>query len=161
MLYTIYRIAGELDGPRIDQLQTDDKFTAERQYFKLVRARTDGPGVVVLSSEAPDVVAAGVYRTDREWPAGAVREQDIIRLGQVWAAPREPWFAGPTRAQVRGLLANLDGTYAELAHEIGLKNEKTPRRWAADSDREPRIPWTAWRTLLVLLVRGDVGLNHL
>lgn len=74
----VYRKVGD-QGLMLNYKKFNNPFDAEKYYEELCETRTEGPGVVKLSSRM-DFIPDGHYRTDMDWTHE--REQDIERINK-------------------------------------------------------------------------------
>jgi len=132
-------------GQMIERLTTEDPHLAEGHYLRLAQRR-DLPAHAVVVHDSTGLLADARYRLDPDWP-GAPREQVPERYRRMWATPPDGW-TGPTTEQLRGLIASIDMSGAEVARRIGVAPRQW-RRWLADPKAgQSRIPYPAWVTAL-------------
>ena len=115
----------------------------EREYFRHTKIRLDGPGVLKITSDIPDITHSAYFHIDKNW--SGVREQIQERYLKIWATPEEGWQV-PDRSIMQGLLSANGWTQSQAASKLGISIQNF-KKWL---QHKHAMPFTAWYTLLLL-----------
>ncbi|MBF0622817.1 MAG: hypothetical protein HQL54_12925 [Magnetococcales bacterium] len=132
------------NGTVIEEMETVLPLEAEKAYFRLIKKRHDGEGVVAIIPNGHQIAPA-CYRTDKGWEGR--RETDPVRFAQIWADADN--ITGPTPAQLQGLSKTTKFRGHQMAEIAKVTLRTWQRYWSSNEDN--KVPWSAWLNILIHL----------